>query len=251
MVAQTKLANWCFQVVAVLAFWMAASGSLAAKDIADDPVDGEIVTVGAKYLFAPVGFDDNDVATVVIDGFLPSGCYRLVQPEVEVDHDSKQIIVTPKARFYDHPCIEVLVPFWQEIHLGILSVGDYKISVPASSIHEAMHVAEAPSAGPDDYLYAAIDAAEVDRPLDSDSFVIKMQGRFTNSCMVLSDIRVIDTGRTINVLPIMTMEDRNDCHAVEVPFRRMVNLPISVTEGRHLLHVRSLNGQAVNHVFTK
>ena len=224
---------------------------LTVPAFANPPGDGDVVTVGTKYLFSPIGFDDNDEATVVLDGYLPSGCYRLVQPEVVVDQETKRVTITPKARFFDHPCIEALVPYWQEIHLGILPIGDYKVVVPSSSIQEAMKIVEAPSAGPDDYLYAAIDAAAVDKQDDSDGYSIKMQGRFTNTCMVLTEIRVIDTGRTINVLPIMTMEDRDDCKPTEIPFRRMVDLPATVVEGRHLLHVRSLNGQAVNHVFTR
>ena len=226
------------------------SGSLLASP-ANPPGDGDVVTVGARYVFAPIGFDDNDEATLVLDGFLPSGCYRLVQPEVVVNQQTKQVTVTPKARYFDHPCIESLVPYWQEIRLGILSIGNYKVVVPGSAIQETMEIVEAPSAGPDDYLYAAIDAASVDKQDDSDGYNIKLEGRFTNTCMTLTDIRVIDTGKTINVLPIMTMADRDDCSPTEVQFRRMVSLPGSVVEGRHLLHVRSLNGQAVNHIFTR
>jgi hypothetical protein len=225
--------------------------AMATTSSPTPPGDGDIATVSAKNLFAPVGFDDNDMATVVIDGFLPSGCYRLVQPEVVIDQQEKRVTITPQARFYDHPCIEALVPYWQEIQLGVLPVGDYKIAVVGSAIGETMGVAESPSAGPDDFLYAAIDEAMVDRADDSDTYVVKLQGRFTNSCMVLTDIRVIDTGKTINVLPIMTMEDRDDCQPTEVQFRRMVDLPASVSKARHLLHVRSLNGQAINHVFSK
>ena len=234
------------------ACWLSASAfNSASANPTPPPTDGDVVAVPAQNLFAPIGFDDNDAVTVVVDGFLPSGCYRLDQPNVLIDPESKKVTITPRARFFDHPCIEVLVPYWQEVNLGVLSIGEYKIEIPSSNLQETMLVTEAPSAGPDDYLYAAIDAAAVDRAEDSTDYVVKLQGRFTNTCMVLTDIRVIDTGKSINVLPIMAMEDRDDCRATEVQFRRMVPLPTSVTKGRHLLHVRSLNGQAVNYVFSK
>jgi hypothetical protein len=225
----------------------------ASPALADDPADGDLVVLKASYVFAPVGFDDNDDVSLVIDGYLPSGCYRLMRPEVAVDHDAKTITVTPIARFFNIPCIEALIPYWQEIRLGVLPEGTYQVQV-AGDLKESLAVAEATTSGPDDYLYAPIDAAAVDRQIDSNDYVIKLQGRFTNSCMVMSEIRVIDTGKTINVLPIMTMrepQDGEECGPVETEFRRMVSLPTTVVKGRHLLHVRSLNGQAVNAVFTR
>ena len=225
----------------------------ASPAFGDDPSNGDLVLMKASYVFAPVGFDDNDDVTVVVDGYLPSGCYRLMRPEVAVDQDTKTITVTPIARYYDIPCIEALIPYWQEIRLGVLAEGTYKVRV-AGDLQESLEVTEATTAGPDDYLYAPIDSAAVDKQIDSSDYVIKLQGRFTNSCMMMSEIRVIDTGKTVNVLPIMTMQDPQDgeiCAAVETEFRRMVTLPATVVKGRHLLHVRSLNGQAVNAVFTR
>jgi hypothetical protein len=228
-----------------------ASSSFAPAAFADDPANGELVVVDASYVFAPIGFDDNDEVSVVIDGYLPSGCYRLMRPEVKIDPLTRQITVVPTARYFDVPCIDALIPYWQEVRLGRLAQGDYKISVAPSGLQERLDIAEAQNAGPDDYLYAAIDTAQVDRQDGSNTSVIKIAGRFTNSCMVMDEVRVIDTGKTINVLPIMHMEDLNDCQPVETEFRRMIELPATVSEGRHLLHVRSLNGVAVNHVFTR
>jgi hypothetical protein len=143
------------------------------------------------------------------------------------------------------------VPYWFEARLGALAEGSYKITVNDGAVGETLAVAEATNAGPDDFLYAAIDAVTVDRQEGSSDLIAKIEGRFTNSCMVMDELRLIDNGKTINLLPIMKMEDGDDCHAIELDFRRMVTLPESVTAGRHLLHVRSLNGKAVNYLFSK
>jgi hypothetical protein len=218
--------------------------------LAATPVDGEVVAVDATFVFAPVGFDDNDDATIVVDGYLPSGCYRQLRPIVEIDHEARTIKVIPQARYFDVPCIAALVPYWNEIRLGVLAKGSYKVTLNQGDLQETLSVAEATNAGPDDYLYAAIDAATVSRQDDSTEQFVKIEGRFTNSCMVLDEVRLVDTGKTINVLPIMRMEG-DDCGPIEVEFRRMVKVPDTVTPGRHLLHVRSLNGKAVNYLFTK
>jgi hypothetical protein len=85
---------------------------------------------------------------------------------------------------------------------------------------------------------------------ETGALVASLEGRFTNSCMVWEDLKVQDNGKTVNVLPIMKLEGTN-CVAGEFPFKKTIALPESIVAGRHLLHVRSLNGNAVNHLFYK
>lgn len=212
------------------------------------PGNGELVNVDARYVFVPEGFDDNDESTVMVDGYLPSGCYKLTRPEYTVNEQSKTISIKPMARYFDVPCIEALIPYQFEVKLGILAEGTWSVELN-SDVVENLEVAESTSAGPDDYLYAAVDAASVAAD-EAGNLTATLQGRFTNSCMVWEDLRVQDNGKTINILPIMKIEGEN-CTAGEFPFTRVVDLPESVTAGRHLLHVRSLNGNAVNHLFYK
>lgn len=235
-----------FQFV-LLGVGMALSMELAA----DGPLNGDVVPIAALRAFAPVGFDDNDSAIVVIDGYLPSGCYRLARPEVEVDHNNKVVRITPMARFFDFACVDALIPFNQEISLGMLPVGHYEILVLEGAIKESLDIAEATNAGPDDYLYAPVDSANVERDPQTNKLSAKIEGRLTNSCMRWREIKVIDTGKTINLLPILDVTDDGTCSPVEVPFSKVIDIPESVTNGRHLLHVRSLNGQAVNQLFYK
>ncbi len=44
---------------------------------ADEPAAPPLVSVTVRAVYAPSGFDDNDEAQVVLDGFLPNTCYRL------------------------------------------------------------------------------------------------------------------------------------------------------------------------------
>jgi hypothetical protein len=219
----------------------------AAAATADD---GVLVDVDARYVFAPTGFDDNDEAMIVIDGYLPSGCYRLAEPEVAVDPARGTIQVTPKARYFDIPCIEALIPYFQEIRLGRMPQGQLRISVGPAAITETLRIAQALTASPDDHLYAPIDEVAVQRDPATDGLFATLRGRFTDSCMAWDGIQALDHGKTVDVLPVMKMNDEG-CVAGEFPFEARVDLPDSIRAGRHLLHVRSLNGKAVNAVFGK
>ena len=50
-----------------------------------------VVNVAIKTIYAPVGFDDNDQATVVVEGYLPSSCYKLDDAKANIDQINKKI----------------------------------------------------------------------------------------------------------------------------------------------------------------
>lgn len=226
--------------------------ALASSALADGPRDGDVIDLDARHVFVPVGFDDNDETMVVVDGYLPSACYRLTKPEADVDHAARTITVKAKARYFDVPCLDALIPYHVEVGLGVLPFGDYQVRVEGSSLPaRKLAVAEARNAGPDDFLYAPIDSANVERDPQTRKIVATMKGRFTSRCMVWDDVRIEDHGDTVNVLPIVKIDPSVPCDGEEVPFRKSVELPDQLTGGRKLLHVRSLNGQAVNHLFFK
>lgn len=217
---------------------------------ADDPANGAVVNVNASYVFAPVGFDDNDEVELVIDGYLPSGCYRVTQPEVSVDHEAQTILIKPMARYFDVPCIEALVPYFAEIKVGQLTNGNYAITVagPDRTLTDALPVVLASGPGPDNFTYAPVDEVRVETDATGHLVAI-LQGRFTSRCMEWGEVRAEDQGKTILILPILTIAADTPCQASEIPYTKLVPLPSTVTRGRHLLHVRTLNGQAVNKLF--
>lgn len=230
-----------------IAFALAAGGSPALAE------QGELVAVDVRTVFVPIGFDDNDEAEVILDGYLPSGCYRVAGAETSVDHDARRVVVKAMARFFDVPCLEILVPFKIEAKLGQLAEGTYTIEVqgPSTTLSETLPVKHSFGPSPDDYPYVPVDDVTVDLDRVEHQMVATVRGRFTSTCMRWQEAKVEDHGKTVNVLPILRMELLDRCEPVERPFVQRVVLPESISYGRHLLHVRSMNGQAVNQVFFK
>lgn len=229
---------------------LSVSAARAATNALPEEVD-----VAVREVFAPQGFDDNDEITLVIDGFLPDPCHQLIRPHVAIDEQGRSITVGARARRYKGACPDVIVPYTQEIHLGRLSAGDFRVASKDGALHNALVVKRSTNPGPDDYLYAPIDNARVEYPSPS-RWIAVLEGRFTSPCLAIDETRVLVTGKTIQVLPIMrvmTQEEAGEpCRVTEeIPFRVEAEIPYLPTDGRYLLHVRSLNGQAVNEVFTR
>lgn len=212
----------------------------------------ELVDLKPTTLFVPVGFDDNDSVVAVVDGYLPDTCYRLRSSEVTTDLSAKTITVQPKAVRLPGMCMDVTVPYTQVVDLGTLPGGTYSISTPDQSMNETLHVKRATTEKPDDYLYAPVDSAQIEVQGTAKLRTI-LKGRLTNTCLRIQEVKVINSGKTIEVLPIMEQLDEApgglECATKEIPFEQKVALP-RLTPGRYLLHVRSLNGQAINEVFT-
>jgi hypothetical protein len=205
------------------------------------------VPVSAQDLFVPQGFDDNDQVTVVLDGYFPNSCYRVDRVEKNIDNESKIITIEQFARVYPGPCLMLLVPFTSEVNLGTVPSGDYKVVTNRGNLNHDLNVAVSTNEGPDDFLYAPVDQARVEKTREGLLYAV-LGGRFTSTCMELRDVKVIYSGSTIEVLPLMEVPERDNCERQEVPFQRLQ--PLSALQpGRYLLHVRSLNGHATNVVF--
>lgn len=230
-------------------FFMALCLGLSVLSVpfASADVESRLVDVKIQNLFVPYGYDDNDEVVVILDGYLPDTCFKLAT--TEVTQDAGKIIITQKAREYSGNCFDVTVPFTTTVKLGVLAKGDYAVSVNRGTLSEQLGVKEATKAGPDDYLYAPVEAARV----EGGSAVL--QGRFTNNCLKLDSVKLSHTGKTVQVLPIMSLltatQAGHACETGEFNFSHSVRLQdLKLDSGRHLLHVRSLDGQSVNTVFS-
>lgn len=226
-------------MVRSLGFVLCFLASLAFGD-----VESRVVDIKIQNLYAPFGYDDNDEVTVVLDGYLPDTCFKLATTEVE--HKGDKITIKQHAREYSGNCFDVTVPFTVTVKLGVLPLGSYE--VVAGTATERLTVKEATKAGPDDYLYAPVDAARVEKQ------TAILSGRFTNSCLKIDSVQRNHTSKTVQVLPIMKLltptEAGKECVAGEFPFEQKVSLAdLKLDNGRHLLHVRSLDGQSINTVF--
>ena len=222
----------------------------AGQALADDPVSGTLVAINAQASFVPVGFDDNDDVMVVLDGNLPDSCYKLSHTEVLKDPTTNKVTLIQYARRYPGVCLESLVPFSSESNIGVMPVGLFSVASPGA-MEEKLQVTEATSAGPDEFLYAPVDSTKVTFDETTGTHRGILEGRFTNTCMRIKEVTVINSGKTLEVLPKMEMvETPSGCQTTEVPFSWTVDLPREISQGRHLMHVRSLNGKSVNKMFS-
>lgn len=222
---------------------------LSLSTVATAQASGALVQVPGDDLFIPVGFDDNDETVFVVDGYLPSGCYRLTRPEIDFDQDTGVVSVKPMARYFDMPCIAALIPYHFEVRLGVMPMGEFTVEIAGTDVKETLRIREATSAGPDDHLYAPVDDVSINRAQDG-TLKATLTGRLTNSCMTFTEIQISHTGKTVQLLPIMGYEQSDTCEAGEFPYKNKITLPAGLDRGRHLLHVRSLNGRDANQLFT-
>lgn len=213
----------------------------------------QIVDIEPTAIFVPVGFDDNDDVVAVVDGYLPDTCYRLRSPEVKTEVESQKVWVQPKAVLYPGPCMDVTIPFSTVVHLGSVKRGNYSVSTVSGMTKETLAVKPSTKKQPDDYLYAPVEKAQIET-LGNGQLRAILSGRFTNNCLKIDQVKVTNSGKTIEVLPIMKREEQTEngdtCKKSLVSFEEKVMLP-ELKAGRYLLHVRTLNGHSVNEVFSQ
>lgn len=224
-----------------------ASAAVAQISVAADHDD--VRNIKVSRLFSPKGLDSNDNSIVILDGYLPDGCYRLTSPVVETDETGKTIVIQARANYFDVPCIEALVPFTQEVKLGMLTGGVYNIQDNEGTSLGSLNVGKAQSKYPDDHLYAPVESLVLDNEESAPGqHVVTLRGRFTNSCMFMERVESRYYPDSVELLPIMGIRKGN-CLQVEVPFSVDVALDSSkLSKGRMLVHARSLNGNSVSAV---
>ncbi len=227
------------------------TGVTASASVGPD-INEMIVDIQPRAFFMPNGFDDNDDVVAVVDGYLPDSCYRLRRADVTVEYAAKKILVQPKAQIFPGPCMDVTIPYATPVNLGPLPSGTYTVTTRDGSLIDTVTVGRASFPGPDDHLYAPIDSVQV-RKQPNGTLAAVVQGRFMSTCYEMQEVRIINSGKTFEVLPMMhereTTATGAKCEKKEIQFERTVPLP-ALASGRFLLHVRSLNGQSVNEVFS-
>lgn len=150
-------------------------------------------------------------------------------------------------------CLPLKHEFTSVVDLGALPYGEYDVvSVPNANLSDRLNIAEATNAGPDDYQYAQIDEVRVENIPEGPGarWSVQLKGWFVNSCQRWRFIKAIDSGNTVELLPVLTKAQSEDkCLPVMERFVARKDLPIMDEAGRKLLHVRSARGKAVNKVF--
>lgn len=221
-------------------------GGIATLPVASaDDFDPKVVDTSFASAYIPDGFDTNDQSQMVGEGFFPNSCYRPSMVEVAVDHTARKIYVQPSAYKYDGVCLQMIIPFEREINFGLLKAGGYEVVQTKTRTTMGMiNVRVAPSSNADDYLYAPISQAYFDQ--STGKKMVRLTGTFTNSCARLVDTMVAVQPKVIVVQPISELVENQNCRSGEFPFVKDVEVPSTAKAGRYLLHVRSLNGNAIN-----
>ncbi len=251
--------KWVGNIAVILAVALTSSSIQSAIAAPSTPPQDDVI-LGTTNLFIPQNFDDNDEVVMVIDTELPSSCYELLEPQYQVDLNNRVISVKAMARRNNRICLPVMTPTSSIIHLGTLPRGDYTVVTNNGWLVEVLPVKEAPTSGPDDYRYADVTDVWLDyapdltlaataAPDNQYRYSAVIEARQRSSCEALDRLELIDSGRTLELLPIMKMTADVECHPVDEVFQTRVLLP-EMDNGRYLLHVRASDGQSVNRVVT-
>lgn len=240
---------WCAVLMTVAGFQPALG---FAESILDEI---HLVNTLPNRVFIPPGFDDNDNAQVVLKGNYPNTCFKTAPATAQVDRVAKKIVIQNQA-YYNQSCwcLFVLVPYVQSVDIGILEAGSYSLFLEdkQKNLHPAgtLPVAIGTGPGQDDFLYAPIEDAFVN-PTTSGApspRTLTLTGTFTSDCMSIKEVRTFYRAQNvIEVLPMLDIKSGVACKDTSVPFQRVVKLNVPWS-GSTLIHVRSMNGKAINKV---
>lgn len=206
-----------------------------------------IVGISVEKSFVPVGFDDNDRVQVTVAGAFPSTCYKVDTAKATVDAEQKAIRIWQTAYKYGGPCLRMIVPFTDVVDLGIVREGDYNLyDGPSGKWLGKLPITRSSHPGPDDYLYAPVNDAFLITDA-AGTKTLTLIGEFSDRCTELKEVRVHYYPEVIVVQPIARRTEIGPCEAMRNRFLKTVPLDPAL-RGTYLLHVRSMNGQAINKV---
>ena len=202
-----------------------------------------------KQVYIPKGFDSNDHIEVVVTGELPNLCY--FGPSATAKIDGNLITIDVFAfRSAARNCDAVTVPFLITVSLGVLAEGEYQIVNSRSNLNplnSKLQVVASIAPTIDNHVYAGVDSVQ---RVDETS-TIRMHGYNPSDCFVLDRVEsIFNETNTLTILPIMK-KVRDHCPMKMVPFQIEFAVPSNLTDEDLLIHVRSMKGASVNHLFRK
>jgi len=220
---------------------------IALTSISGLKADIQPTTVNVKLstVYTPVGFDNNDRVQFAVEGVFQNTCYRVGPYGLRVDSSKKTITIQQQAYLYTGVCLQMMVPFTQIINVGLMAEGSYTIQdFQTNKALGTVAISPSKNAGPDDFLYAPVTDAYVVSDTETKKNSLVLTGTFGDRCSELEEIKVLYQNQVLTVQPLMKRVERS-CEPVKTRFMKIVELDSNV-HGLHMLHVRSLNGQAVN-----
>jgi len=221
-------------------------GDVSAKEPAKSK-NSALVNVEIAQAYVPDGFDDNDNVQITLEVTLADSCYKIESYNSKIQ-DNK-ILIYVQASHTGTTCMEAKFLTPQIIDLKIVPTGTYQIVDGSNGrIVESLTVKHAVVGDilqPDDEIYAPVrDAVQINT--DNAEHQLVLTGIFPFICMKIQKVTFLPQKKVIVVLPIMgKLGDKPDCNDGVFPFEESFSFK-SPPPGRYLLHVRSLNGAAIN-----
>ncbi len=210
---------------------------------------GETV-IPVDHIYAPAGFDSNDNTEIVITGYLPNLCYKAPKSTVTVKNGKISVTMNAMRRNNGMAlCTVIKLPYTETVDIGVLDKGKYQVAVNEKTSLEflgKLAVAEATSNSIDDVIYANVEKVE---RLVSDKRTVLLTGYNPSDCFELKEIIVKDNGSdTYSILPKMK-QVKEFCPKKMIPFTYEFEVPETLSAEKVLLHVRVMDGRAVNAFF--
>lgn len=200
--------------------------------------------IPVSHIFAPQGFDNEDNVEITARALKPSPCYET--PTASFIQVNNQIIISMRAakKFGNRICLGMVVPQMVTVSLGKMKTGDFEFFAANSAQAKAhMKIGIPKSESVDDYIYAHVENVLYNKETRTTSLI----GRNPSDCVELDHIETQWNGvDTLAILPIMK-QVKAQCDSVMVPFQYDYIIPETNKTDIELLHVRSLNGNAVNY----
>ncbi len=209
----------------------------------------EIIPVNIEGIHVPVGYDDNDLITVVTTGTLKKSCWWQAAPEVKVDNNARTVTIKQIVHGYPSTCTDSAIPYHRQVELGMLPAGEYALvdgltkqrigTLPVVKAHNAV------SYGPyvDEAMYAFVEDAYVNQPYGANEATLILDMKVPENCMRFKEAQVEYQPGVIVVKPLI--EGEATCKG-ELKHYRYETVLRSEAKGAQLIHVRSLWGRSVN-----
>jgi len=202
--------------------------------------------LNADGVYAPKGFDANDVAEIIVSGWLPNSCFSRPQAEAKLEGGQIKVSVTATKNTEAASCLQMAVPFLAVAPIGRLEAKNYKVVVNDSErqMTALLSVVQPSSADIDNFVYARVES------VSRTSFprVVSLKGTNPSDCLALASIQMISNGEnTYSILPVMH-QVKATCMRKPMPFEYQIRIPEIQGPGRVLLHVRSQDGHSINYL---
>ncbi len=95
------------------------------------PIPSKKVLVGATQVFVPSGFDSQSEQIIIVSGYFPNGCYSFDSVGV-IHKDDFNHEVSVSANVQQGMCTMAIIPYQNEVALGVLKTGKHTVLIPSS-----------------------------------------------------------------------------------------------------------------------